>query len=196
MPLPERAVGVTAVLTRDLRRRCSDLVMDLDIPRPWDFEEFRSRLERQRGRALHLIALPANADLPCGLCIPAATTDYIYYAPGTTELHREHIALHEIGHLLCEHNDGLTSVDLAPLLLPNIDPATVTHVLGRTAYTSDAEKEAETFASLVLGRAVRRNARYPGDADAEPPVAGVPLRTLDRLSLTLERPIGLRVART
>ena len=82
--------------------------------------------------------------------------DYIVYEAGTSRLHREHIILHEVGHLLSDH--GTTTV-LEPrtsrALLPSLDPDLVDRVLGRTHYSAAEEQEAELIASLILERASR-----------------------------------------
>ena len=42
---------------------------------------------------------------------------------------------------------------LGRLLAPDVDPALVRLILGRSAYTTSEEQEAETVASLILGQA-------------------------------------------
>ena len=46
-----------------------------------------------------------------------------------------------------------TGRDLADLLAPDVNPALVRLVLGRSAYTTAEERDAETLASLILGQA-------------------------------------------
>lgn len=138
-------------------------------------------LERHRGRAIHMLPpLPPSPGLPCGLCVAGADADYIFCVGGPTGLHRDHIMLHEIGHLLGGHRGMLPGDGLARLM-PNLEPETVRRVLGRTAYGTEEETEAETFASLVLhrSRAIRREPR----PDLASPMADV----LDRLEETWGR---------
>ncbi|WP_170201623.1 hypothetical protein [Actinocorallia herbida] len=86
--------------------------------------------------------------------IPTDSADHVFTIRGTTRYHREHIALHEIGHLLFEHEDsGMSVEELASFLLPSLDPAVVRKVLGRISYSDHQEEQAEYFASLVLARA-------------------------------------------
>ncbi len=108
----------------------------------------------------------------CGVCISTASADYVYTPTGTTPFHREHIALHEIGHLLAGHRSGVEVADLAKMLLPDLNPAVVRAVLGRTSYTSEQEREAEHFATLVMERS-RPNRTGPRPAVADPAVAAV-----------------------
>jgi hypothetical protein len=56
--------------------------------------------------------------------------------------------------------------ELARLLFPNLGPALVRSSLARTAYSDAEEREAETFASVLLGRARNRPAG-PGLQPAE-----------------------------
>jgi hypothetical protein len=42
------------------------------------------------------------------------------------------------------------------MLLPDLDPSMVQHVLGRTSYPIWAEQEAEMIASLILARVERQ----------------------------------------
>lgn len=162
---------------RSLRKQCLDLVRRIDIPVPWDFGEFCELLERRRGRPLRIMpsSIPALPGAPCGVCIPAETTDYVFVVDGTTSYHREHIALHEIGHLLFGHQgDGVGLSDLAHLLTPDIDPALIERIFGRTAYSSRQEQEAEYFATLIHAQV---------EHSAGVPVAGDPkaAEVLDRL---------------
>jgi hypothetical protein len=90
----------------------------------------------------------------------------------TSPLHREHIALHEIGHLLAGHQGQVGVEDIAGLLLPDLNPALVRAVLKRTCYSSEQEWEAEYFATLVLERSRSgRDGRRIGAAD--PALVGV-----------------------
>jgi hypothetical protein len=83
--------------------------------------------------------------------------DYIFYESQTSALHQEHIILHEVGHLLCEHRVASLSRDeVSELLLPDLDPAMIRRVLGRTCYPVWAEQEAEIIASLILAKVERQ----------------------------------------
>jgi hypothetical protein len=82
--------------------------------------------------------------------------DYICYEADTSSLHQEHIILHELGHLLCDHPSASAAPeDLLRLLMPTLDLAMVRRVLGRTAYSDPQERQAELFAMLVLERGGR-----------------------------------------
>jgi hypothetical protein len=61
--------------------------------------------------------------------------DIILEEQRTSAPHQEHIALHEIGHILCGHDDAATGLgrEEALRLMPSLDPDMVRRVLGRTS---------------------------------------------------------------
>jgi hypothetical protein len=142
--------------TREIRRRCRDLVRTLDIPSPFDVQQFCAALAARRGRSIDLRPLAMPSGGPCGLFVSTAGCDYIFYEERTTGLHREHIIMHEIGHLLSDHGgEGVLTPTATELLLPHLDPALVSRVLNRTEYSVEEERTAETVASMILERANR-----------------------------------------
>ncbi len=75
--------------------------------------------------------------------------------------------LHELGHLLLGHHKvPLLGLDASKALFPQLDPAIVQQVLGRTGYTEDEEKQAELVASLIQER-VSRWSREGEDVSAD-----------------------------
>ncbi|MFK8850350.1 hypothetical protein [Streptomyces sp. Ac-502] len=139
---------------------CSDRLRGLHIPRPFELGAFLDRLAEQRGRPIHLepqVTPPAG---PCGLWIATRRADYVFHDAATTALHRDHIVLHEVGHMLSGHSN-LLSGEAAHALVPDLDPASVESVLGRSHYSDQDEQEAEMIASLILRRADRTPARRP-----------------------------------
>jgi hypothetical protein len=142
---------VSCAQDQRLRERCQEKTSTLHIPRPFGLEEFRAGLERQRGRALHLMATHMKTGAPCGLWIAMAETDYIFYEANTTPLHRLHIIFHEAGHMIFNHHGGPPDVgEIVSLLLPALDPELVRSALDRTTYTDAEDQEAEMFATLLL----------------------------------------------
>ncbi|ONI82682.1 hypothetical protein ALI22I_37790 [Saccharothrix sp. ALI-22-I] len=135
----------------------------MDIPRPFDIDELVARVSRRRGRPIELRPVRTPASGPSGLWVATREADHIFYESETSALHSEHIILHELGHLLCGHESGVTPDVVLRLLMPTLDPAVVRGALSRTGYRDRDERQAELFAMLVLERAGRL-----------PPASGLP----------------------
>jgi hypothetical protein len=138
-----------------LRRQCRKLIADIEVPRPFDLQTFCSYVAARRGRPLHLHALDNRlVGAVCGLWLATDNADHVFHAVGTGPLHRQHIVLHEIGHMLCDHiSPGLPQDRALALLLPDVDPATITRMLGRSGYTAPQERTAEMVATIINERA-------------------------------------------
>jgi IrrE N-terminal-like domain len=141
---------------KEIRRRCQDLIADLDIPVPFDAHKLCARFAARRARPIRLRAVAMSVDSPCGIWLSTSGGDYIFYEEQTSRLHQEHIVAHEIGHILCNHHTtAIFPLEISRLLLPNLDPNLVNRVLSRTHYSAGEEQEAEMIASLILQRASR-----------------------------------------
>ncbi|MEW2413216.1 hypothetical protein AB0953_05780 [Streptomyces sp. NPDC046866] len=139
-----------------LRKRCEKILGHLDLTHPFSLDALCARIAEQRGRPIRLHPLPKEAAESgvCGLWVGTAGVDYVFYETQTTPLHREHIVLHELGHILFGHHslEGEENDGQAPV------------VLGRTNYTTRQEQEAEMLASMIR---IRTAAPCPQTA-AEP----------------------------
>ena len=141
----------------NLRRRCEKRLRGVRVPQPFDLDAFCGEVAAHRGRPLLRRAVPGlSSHAPCGLWIGTPEADHVFYDPGTSPLHAEHIVLHELAHILSGHH---LDTSLAALF-PDLDPGAVTRalgvrVLGRVAYTTVQEREAEMMASLIRGRSAR-----------------------------------------
>ena len=136
-----------------LRRQCERRLRGIRIPNPFDLDAFCDEVASRRGRPLIRRPVPGlSAEAPCGLWIGTDQADHVFYDPGTSPLHAEHIVLHELAHILSGH----AGADVAfARLFPDLDPAPVRRVLGRVSYTTAQEREAEMMASLIRGRSAR-----------------------------------------
>lgn len=138
---------------RHIRRRCAALLRDLPMPVPFDARALCEQVAIRRGRPIRLIPM-AQLTGVCGLWIATDATDLIFYEKETTLPHQEHIILHELSHVLCQHNSvSLPLAAQAQPLLANLDPEMVHRVLGRAGYSTVEEREAEILASLIRHRA-------------------------------------------
>jgi hypothetical protein len=137
----------------DVRRHCRTLVDDLDLPEPFDMDAFCTALGESRGRALHRIPAELPTGSPSGMWVATSDVDYVFFEQRTTALHQRHIVLHELGHLICNHDAPPAMTDAASrMLLPHLDPAMVRRMLGRTYYSAVEEQQAELVASLIHER--------------------------------------------
>ncbi|GAA4530344.1 hypothetical protein [Amycolatopsis samaneae] len=159
---------------RQLWRRCRRLADTLVLPEPFDDGRFVAALAAQRGRPIELMPVNAPSGGPCGLLMSTERADYILYPTTTTALHRRHILLHEVGHLLCGHvgpaapGAAGAAIDVAAsrALMPNLSPELVRRVLGRSTYGAVEEQEAELLASLIAQRVARgEGTRGPARSD-------------------------------
>ncbi|AWG48588.1 hypothetical protein P5V93_20205 [Mycobacteroides abscessus subsp. abscessus] len=137
------------------------LARELPIPDddPWDTNQFIANLAEQRGRPIHLIpADTANlAGSPCGLWLVRERDDVILHERSTSNYHIGQIIRHEIGHMVLGHHRGYlerppaeNTSALFRNVLPDIRPDAIRAVLGRRDFANEQEREAETFAHLLM----------------------------------------------
>jgi hypothetical protein len=154
-----------------IRREVDEILATVTIPDPFDITEFCALLSAQRDRPIRLITTGESPVSGAWLAMPGA--DYVVYSDQTSAIHRENIILHEIGHILFQHENPEAGPDLALFagLMPNLSPDLIRRALGRGGYSSIAECQAEMFASRVWQRAGRsrdlvRSGPRPSAADA------------------------------
>jgi hypothetical protein len=134
------------------------LARQLPIPVPWDRDVFIANIAAERGRSIRLVPTDTAAldGGPCGLWLASHDEDVILHETGTSDYHIDQIVCHEIGHMLLGHGRGHADDHAEPAfdrldeLLPDIDPATVRAILGRTDFRADQERDAEMFASMIM----------------------------------------------
>lgn len=140
------------------------------VPSPWSRAKFLAALGAQRGRPIRLMpiepsALPGLWDhsrgTPCGLWLDCADEDLIAFDAGTTDYHVDQIIAHEAGHMLLDHDAEVAGLAGLQRLLPDVDPAVIRRVLGRSEFSDAQEDEAELFADLLLSGVSRWRASRP-----------------------------------
>ena len=138
------------------RRRFDELLSTIEVPDPFDIQAFCDGIAARRGRALYLHSVQgfSGVEAPCGIWIASEAGDHIFYEAATSPLHRDHIILHEISHMLLNHTLAFDGVGPGVAgLFPDIDPDVVAGFLARAGYGSDDERDAERLASLIANKA-------------------------------------------
>lgn len=149
------------------KRRALEILNALTLPEPWNSHEFVEQIAHDRGRRIHLSAVPAEVmvDKTCGLWVNAADEDYLLYSEDSPAWHADLVICHELSHMLFEHDLEVTTVhqpaparqpvdvDGLAAFLPDLDPGAIRSVLGRSGFTARREYEAEYLATLILDRA-------------------------------------------
>ncbi|MEE1929530.1 hypothetical protein V1J52_15285 [Streptomyces sp. TRM 70351] len=182
-------------MTKTSRRaRCEAVADALDMPRPFDLDALCGRIAARRGRPLRLVPLEGAPDgsTPCGVWVATAASDLIFYEPATSAVHRLQIVLHELAHLLLGHGspDAERPAYAARLLEEataaepeeddELDLDQLMHILGRTSYTDEQERDAELLATILSDRALSQEA---------PATSGEAAGVLDRLNDAFGHPV-------
>src|SRR5437879_5289097 len=102
---------------RDVLASVAALTAQLRVlPNPWDIAVLCDRLAEQRNRPLLLrpVDLPA---FPFGLWYDDGQRDHVLYRARLAGFHRDHVILHELCHMIADHNrhsDSLGQGDQEP----------------------------------------------------------------------------------
>ena len=79
-----------------------------ELPSPFSADALCAVASRQRGRPIIILEVDnVEVDAPCGLWIETDTADYVMVAEAATKTHRDHIVLHELAHLVYDHQGVL-----------------------------------------------------------------------------------------
>ncbi|MFF3916369.1 regulator component [Streptomyces sp. NPDC001852] len=142
-----------------LSRRCQSILDALDAPKVYSFEAICRWVEELRERPLILRELPSQAAVAgaCGLWIGTDDADYVFHEVRTARIHQDHIVLHELAHIICDHNRVESNGNVFGEMLSDLQPHMIKRLMGRTSYTTNEEQEAEMIASLLqsTGKPVR-----------------------------------------
>lgn len=110
--------------------------------------ELCDQMSTLRGRAIRVVEARLPMPGPLGVWISRAQDDVIVVQELATGSHRDHIVLHELAHILCDH-EGEELPDCEPALpaLTTLAPGRVVRM--RSAYDSASEREAELLATAL-----------------------------------------------
>lgn len=156
--------------TGNVERRMKALLAELD----YDFtrftlDGFTRWLEDRRGRRIVFVPWRFPPDVSGVWVSGPNDTDYIFHERDTFPLHRTHIKLHEMAHMLCGHPTlELGSEDIRALLDSTVTGPAAHLALMRSIHSDEQELEAETLASLVHLKGLRRvGAEKSADASGD-----------------------------
>lgn len=137
------------------RQQCEERVRALGLPEgELTLQALCAHIGACLGRTVHLVPLPLPAGSPDGMWISAEGSDFIAFEARLAPVHQRQVILHELGHLVCDHEAApVMSPEATRLLMPSLDPGLVQRVLGREHAHSPAEREAE-FVGSLLGRRI------------------------------------------
>ncbi|MEU8461175.1 hypothetical protein [Streptomyces sp. NPDC029003] len=134
-------------------------------------DELCRKLGQRLNRPVRLIPWALPIPGPFGLWMSRPHEEVIFYQEETTRVHQDHIILHEVGHILAEHEDDGAAGEDFPGLGPDFPPDLITRGFRRTCYTEDYEREAELVATIIQEWAMiidYVSPRTPEDPDLDP----------------------------
>lgn len=164
--------GSTDMKSSELRRTCLTRLRQLQdrglrMPRPFDAAQLCRQVGAVLGQRITLVGVPMPAGAPFGLTFFTDAGHVIAYEERTSQVHRDHIVAHELGHILFDHHAlALDDQQASQLLMPALRPTLVHRVLHRTGvYSRGEEQEAEMMATVLLELAVRADGAAAVGAD-------------------------------
>jgi hypothetical protein len=116
------------------------------LPNPWDIVVLCDRLAEQRNRPLLLrpVDLPA---FPFGLWYDDGQRDHVLYRARLAGFHRDHVILHELCHVIADHNRHSDSLGQGE---KESDISTLISRAAGNPHSALQEEIAELFATQVL----------------------------------------------
>lgn len=140
------------------KRRSKSKFRLIDMPHPWSLDAFVNWVSAERQREIQLVPIHSAATVGlCGLWLSRDDDDVVIFEAGTSPWHQQQIIVHELAHMLLNHDQESCGISdewrVLQDLVPSIDPASVRAALARTVFTSTQEYEAEMLADLILAAA-------------------------------------------
>jgi hypothetical protein len=126
---------------------CRKFVRSLHLEPYATAYELCDQMSSLRARPIRVVEWRLPIPGPMGVWVSRPQDDVVVVQELATGSHRDHIVLHELGHILCEHEgESLPEYEPALPLLSNTAPGGAVLRL-RSAYDSAAEREAELLAA-------------------------------------------------
>jgi hypothetical protein len=125
--------------------------LDYDFSR-FTMDDFIDWVQAYKGRRISFIPW----DMPPGMfgvwmSDADEAVEHVFIDKNTPPLHKVHIQLHELGHIVCDHPTArLTKAEMQTLLLQAVEnPDILSEVLLRAPAKKEMEQEAEMLAALI-----------------------------------------------
>lgn len=136
------------------RKQVQQVDASVDLTGIADIHALCAAISRLRGRPILLQPLQLVGD-ETGFSASGPAFDTIYFARDVSLPYQEHIILHELAHLLLNHqqpHEFSAAVELRQTIVPLLGPSYLPPLLKRSRYDLVHEQEAEMFASLLEQR--------------------------------------------
>lgn len=131
--------------------RLRDEFSSLELPGQLSIESFCDVVAERRGKPMLLLPIPNphKEDQPNGAWLETDALDLVFYADGTSPMHRDTIIGHELGHMWYGHPSDEINIDAFTEALPDLSTRTILRMMGRHSYSRDEERDAELFGHLL-----------------------------------------------
>lgn len=136
----------------------STAMEELGLGETFSLDDLVDEMQRRRQRPIRIVELVDmnKEDGLCALWIETETEDLVVHAQSDSTLHRQQFVLHELAHMILDHDDD-SSMPVPDLLLPDIPEATRRRLLGRHDLLTEHEILTEALADH-LAAAIRGSA--------------------------------------
>lgn len=126
----------------------------LGLKRGANLQKVIAATARHRGRSISVKdSEHLNGTEICGLWLSGGDVERIYHAKTPYETYRTQIVLHELAHMLLQHDELVATVSQTAALFPDLP---VGRLLTRSSFRLDIEENAEdlayTLAQIIEGR--------------------------------------------
>ncbi|WP_224389070.1 ImmA/IrrE family metallo-endopeptidase [Pseudonocardia sp. ICBG1293] len=142
-PLWSRSPG------RAVEAKARHLLRDLNLQLPLDLDELCLKLGEKRMRPIQTLEFCFPDPSIFGLWVEATDTDIIIHDANLPPRQRTRTILHEVGHMVFDHEPDNSDDDVAEMIAPHLPPDTTWRCLRRDRFDSPHENDAEHFAALL-----------------------------------------------
>lgn len=146
--------------TVNIEATVSTAMAELALGEIFSFDDLVGALQRRRQRPIRIVELTnlSDQDGICALWLMTDTEDLVVHARSESALHRQQFVLHELAHMMLEH-DEREEATTPDFLLPDIPESARQRLLRRQGLVTDDEIVAESLADHLAG-AIRGSALH------------------------------------